>query len=273
MDIMTLVRSNEFLWIAMLLLNFVAILVAFRLFDRAGLYVWIALAAVVANMQVSKTIELFGLTATLGNIVYAGSFLATDILSERYGRHAARRGVGVGFFAIVSVTVLMQLALVFQPAPSDTMQGSLAAVFGVLPRIAGASLVAYLISQRHDVWAYHFWRERFPGPLWLRNNLSTIVSQLIDSVVFTLVAFVGVFPPAVLVQIVITTYLFKAIVAVADTPFLYLAVRGGSHDRDAADADGSGTGNAASGQTTDDQTTDDQTADDGTDTYGTATDA
>ena len=153
------------------------------------------------------------------------------------------------------------------------MQGSLAAVFGVLPRIAGASLVAYLISQRHDVWAYHFWRERFPGPLWLRNNLSTIVSQLIDSVVFTLVAFVGVFPPAVLVQIVITTYLFKAIVAVADTPFLYLAVRGGSHDRDAADADGSGTGNAASGQTTDDQTTDDQTADDGTDTYGTATDA
>ncbi len=223
MDIMSMTASNEFLWVVMLLLNFAAVLVAFRFFGQTGLYVWIALAGVVANIQVSKTIEIVGFTATLGNIVYAGSFLATDILSEHYGKDAARRGVGVGFFAILVVTGLMYLAVLFEPAPSDTMHESLATVFGVLPRIAGASLVAYVISQRHDVWAYSFWRTRFPGPLWIRNNLSTIVSQLIDSVVFTVVAFVGVFPAGVLVQIVVTTYLVKAVVAVADTPFLYLA--------------------------------------------------
>lgn len=223
MDIMSMVVSNEVLWVAMLLFNFVAVLVAFRLFGQMGLYVWIALAGVVANIQVSKTIEIFGFTATLGNIVYAGSFLATDILSEHYGKDAARKGVGVGFFAILVVTGLMYLAVLFEPAPSDTMQGSLATVFGVLPRIAGASLVAYVLSQRHDVWAYSFWRSRFPGPLWLRNNLSTVVSQLIDSIIFTLVAFVGVFSAPVLVQIVVTTYLVKAAVAIADTPFLYAA--------------------------------------------------
>jgi uncharacterized integral membrane protein (TIGR00697 family) len=225
MDVMDLLRTNEALWLLMLVANFVAILLAFRLFGRTGLYVWIALAGVVANIQVSKTIEILGLTATLGNIVYATSFLATDILSERYGKNAAKRGVGVGFFAVLSVTLLMQLANLFAPAPSDTMHAALRDVFGVLPRIAGASLLAYVISQHHDVWAYHFWRERFPGPLWLRNNLSTIASQLIDSIVFTLGAFLGVFPPVVLFQIVVTTYLFKALVAILDTPFLYLAVR------------------------------------------------
>ncbi len=223
MDIMSVVVSNEVLWVVMLLVNFVAVLLAFRFFGRTGLYVWIALAGVVANIQVSKTIEIFGFTATLGNIVYAGSFLATDILSEHFGKDAARKGVGVGFFAILVVTGLMYLSVLFEPAPSDTMHESLATVFGVLPRIAGASLVAYVLSQRHDVWAYSFWRTRFPGPLWVRNNLSTIVSQLIDSIVFTLVAFVGVFPGGVLVQIVVTTYLVKAVVALADTPFIYAA--------------------------------------------------
>jgi uncharacterized integral membrane protein (TIGR00697 family) len=228
-DVVSFVASNEILWGVMLLFNFGAVLLAFRLFGQTGLYVWIALAGVVANIQVSKTIEIFGFTATLGNIVYAGSFLATDILSEHFGKDAARRGVGVGFFAILAVTGLMYLAVLFEPAASDSMHESLATVFGVLPRIAGASLVAYVISQRHDVWAYSFWRTRFPRPLWIRNNLSTVVSQLLDSIIFTLVAFLGVFPAAVLFQIVITTYVVKAIVAVADTPFLYAA--GSVHNR------------------------------------------
>lgn len=222
---MDLLSNNAFLWGAMLLINFFGIILAYRLFDETGLFVWIAIAGIIANLQVSKTIELFGLTATLGNIVYAGSFLATDILNEKRGTASAHRGVWIGFFAVVVMTVLMQMALVFQPAPSDTMQPHLEVVFGVLPRITVASLIAYLLSQRHDVWAYQFWRTRVPGPLWVRNNLSTIASQLIDSVVFTLVAFLGVFPVGVVLEIIITTYLFKAVVALLDTPFLYLAVR------------------------------------------------
>lgn len=217
--------TNEILWVFLLILNFGCITIAWVIWGKSGLWVWIAIAGITANLQVSKTIELFGLTATLGNIIYAGTFLATDILSERYGKAEARTGVRIGFFTLVVFTLLMQFALLFQPAPSDTMQIHLVGLFGFLPRIVLASLIAYLVSQRHDIWAFHFWKERFPGPLWLRNNLSTIVSQLIDSLVFTLIAFWGVFPPGILVEIVITTYVIKAVVAVADTPFLYLALR------------------------------------------------
>jgi queuosine precursor transporter len=216
---------NELLWALMLLINFIAIVIAYRLWGKTGLYIWIPIAAIVANIQVTKTVDLFGFTATLGNIVYAGSFLVTDILSENHGKKEAKRAVGIGFFSLIAMTFLMSLALLFQPHSSDFAHESLVTLFAPMPRIVMASLIAYGLSQLHDIWSYNFWKLRWPAKkyIWVRNNLSTMVSQLIDSVVFTLVAFYGVFPTAVLLEIVITTYLFKWIVAILDTPFLYLA--------------------------------------------------
>lgn len=209
----------------MLLANFVAILLVYRFFGRIGLFIWVPIAAIVANLQVLKTVELFGLTATLGNIVYASSFLVTDILSENYGKRDARRAVAIGFVSIFALVGLMNLALLFEPDATDFSQPHLSALFEILPRVTGASLLAYLISQYHDVWAYNFWKNRFPGrrTIWLRNNLSTLVSQLIDSVVFSFLAFLGVFAFPVVIEIAATTYLFKLIVAIADTPMVYLA--------------------------------------------------
>ncbi|MCG8632638.1 MAG: queuosine precursor transporter, partial [Desulfobacterales bacterium] len=142
---------NELLWLAMLVLNFAFILVSYRLFGRMGLFAWVPLAAVVANIQVLKLVAFFGITATLGNIVYASSFLVTDILSEIYGKKEARKAVFIGLFSLVAMTALMNLALAFVPAPDDFAQESLATIFGFMPRIAGASLLAYLLSQTHDV--------------------------------------------------------------------------------------------------------------------------
>ncbi|MBN2049870.1 MAG: queuosine precursor transporter, partial [Spirochaetales bacterium] len=119
----------------------------------------------------------------------------------------------------------MQIALVFTPAEEDFAQASLKVLFGIMPRIALASLIAYGLSQMHDVWAYHFWKRIRPqkGFIWLRNNLSTMVSQAIDTLVFTSIAFAGVFTGPVFWEIMATTYLFKFIVALADTPFIYIA--------------------------------------------------
>ena len=216
---------NELLWVAMLALNFAAIITCYRLFGKTGLFIWIPISVIIANIQVVKTVELFRLTATLGNIVYATSFLATDILSENYGKKEAKRAVYIGFFSLIVMAGFMNLALLFKPAPEDFAQESLVTIFNLVPRIAGASLLAYWVSQLHDVWAYQFWKKRFPSSkfIWLRNNASTIVSQLIDSVIFTLAAFTGVFPASVLFEIVVSTYLLKVLVAVADTPFIYLA--------------------------------------------------
>ena len=219
--------QNEFLWLAMLLANFLLIILAYRLFGKWGLIMWIPISVIVANIQVIQTVELFGLVATLGNIVYATSFLVTDILSENYGKEEAKKAVWIGFFSLISMTLLMNLALAFLPLEGDEFAGvahdATSTIFSLMPRIAVASLAAYLLSQRHDVWAFHFWRSRFPKDkqLWLRNNLSTAVSQLIDSVVFVLIAFYGVFETAMLFEIFITTYFLKFIVAAADTPFVY----------------------------------------------------
>jgi uncharacterized integral membrane protein (TIGR00697 family) len=218
---------NELLWLIMLAVNFGAILLVYRFFGRIGLFIWIPIAAIVANIQVLKTVELFGITATLGNIVYATSFLVTDILSENYGRREARRAVVFGFVGLAALVALMNLALLFRPHESDFAQPHLVALFTILPRVTAASLVAYVVSQFHDVWAYHFWRRKFPGArsIWIRNNLSTLASQAIDTVIFTAGAFVGVFPFEVVLEIALSTYLLKLIVALADTPLVYIARR------------------------------------------------
>ncbi len=225
--------QNELLWITMLVANFIAILLVYRFTGRVGLFVWIPIATIVANLQVLKTVEIFGLTATLGNIVYASTFLVTDILGENYGKRDARRAVGFGFVSLISLVILMNLALLFEPDTTDFAQPHLEALFTILPRITGASLFAYLVSQYHDVWAYQFWRNRFPGrrTIWLRNNLSTVVSQLIDSALFSFLAFLGVFELEIVIEIALTTYLFKLIVAVADTPLVYLASAWHSSER------------------------------------------
>lgn len=220
---------NELLWLLEIPVNFLLILLAYRLFGKKGLFLWIPVSVIVANIQVVMALRLFGLSATLGNVSYAASFLVTDILSEKYGKQEARRAVLMGLFCLVAATILFQLTLFFQPLAGDDFAGeahaALKTIFGLMPRIALGSLTAYFISQWHDVWAFDIWRKRFPKHLWIRNNFSTMVSQLVDSVVFVLIAFAGVYPARVLFEIFITTYVLKFLVAAADTPFLYWARR------------------------------------------------
>jgi len=215
---------NEFYWVLMLAANFLAIMVAFRLWGKIGLFIWMPISIIVANIQVTKMVIIFGFEATLGNIVYATSFLATDILSECYGKKEATKAVTIGFFSLVVMTVLMNIALLFLPSEADFVHESMYTIFSLMPRVSLASLIAYVISQYHDVFAFEFWKKRKPQVkyLWIRNNASTLVSQLIDTLLFTFIAFWGVYSWDVLSQIIVTTYLLKAVVALLDTPFIYL---------------------------------------------------
>jgi len=192
-----------------------------------------ALSIIIANIQVTKIVEVFGLVTAMGNVIYGSTFLATDILTERYGVRYARKAVLIGFFAMIFATLIIQLTLFFEPHESDTVSPAMAQVFHFMPSAMVASLTAYVISQTHDIWAFEMWRKRTRGRfLWLRNNASTMVSQLIDNVTFTLLFFV-VFNPEFLetlgwggiFDIFITSYAMKFVVAVFDTPFVYLNVR------------------------------------------------
>jgi len=223
---------NELLWVLLLLATFIIQILAYRFFGKNGLYAWVAVAIILANIQVMKTIGFFGLVTALGNIIYGTTFLTTDILCENYGKKEAQKAVWIGFFMLISVTIIMQLCLLFAPHSSDTLSPALQQIFGLLPRITIASLTAYLVSQFFDVWLFNLIKEKMKGKyLWLRNNLSTMASQLIDNVIFTWIAFVGiglfgwgqVFEWSIIFQIFIVSYVMKWVVAVFDTPFVYLS--------------------------------------------------
>ncbi|QHS22539.1 queuosine precursor transporter [Virgibacillus sp. MSP4-1] len=215
---------NEWLWLGFAFVNFTMILLIYKIFGKPGLFVWIGMSTVVANIQVLKTIELFGITATLGNIIYGTAFLATDILNEKYGKRDAKKAVWLGFYTLIAMTMMMQVALQFQPAESDTVHGALKTLFDLVPQVALGSLAAYIISQYFDVWIFSRLKNKFPDDkfLWLRNNGSTMISQLLDSLVFCSIAFFGM-PWGVWAEIFISTYFIKFIVSFLDTPFFYIA--------------------------------------------------
>lgn len=227
---------NESIWFGFVFLVMVMVLVIFRFFGKQGLFALIVFNLILCNIQVLKTVQLFGLTTTLGNILYASVFFATDLLSEHYGKEEAKKAVVLGFLSLVLAVVYMQIALLFVPAETDFAHPHLEAVFSVLPRVVLASMTAYMVSQWHDIWAFHFWKARTRGRhLWLRNNASTVVSQFMDTAVFCTIAFWGLFPMSVWLQILVSTYLIKILVAFLDTPFIYLAAR--FRPVDAADAE------------------------------------
>jgi queuosine precursor transporter len=216
--------DNIILWILFMIVDLSMVLIAYKLFGKNGLYAMIVMSIIVANIQVLKTVNMLGMVVTLGNVLYGSIFLATDLLNEFYGKKSAKKGVWLGFFVLILTTLYMQIALLFTPDISDFAHPLLEGLFGFFPRIVFASLVAYLLSQMHDVWAFSFWKKFTHGKhLWLRNNASTVISQLIDSVIFSVIAFLGVFPLDIFWQILLTTYLFKLFVAVIDTPFMYFA--------------------------------------------------
>lgn len=217
---------NEIIWVLFALVNFVLFMVMYKLFGKIGIFVWIAMSTILANIQVFEFINLFGFEATLGNIMYGTIFLGTDALNEIYGKKDARKAVLLGFTVMVFTKVIMGIALLFVPSINDTANPALSLLFGVhFDTIMLGSISAFLISQSLDVNLYQWIRKRLPQNkfLWVRNNGSTILSQLVDTVIFVTIAFVWFVELNVLLEIMLTTYLIKVLVAALDTPFIYLA--------------------------------------------------
>ncbi|MCR8643016.1 queuosine precursor transporter [Paenibacillus sp. N1-5-1-14] len=219
----------NFYWgIGFVLVNFVLFLLCYRFFGKNGLFMWIGVATVLANIQVVKTMEMFGIAMTLGNTMYATIYMTTDLLNEKYGEKEAKKAVWFGFFSLVMALIIMQMVLVFKPLQDgDIAQTSLETIFGLMPRLALGSLVSYYLSQFLDVKIYSFLKRVFPhrNQLWIRNNGSTGISQLLDTIVFCTIAFAGseLYPFDIWIEIVITTYILKFVVSAASTPFLYIA--------------------------------------------------
>lgn len=219
--------------ILFMLVNFTFFLICYKFFGKKGLYAWIGVATIIANIQVVKTIEMFGIVMTLGNTMYVSLYLTSDLLNEKYGRQEAKKAVWFGFFTLIMTTILMQMALQFKPQESDIAQSSMETIFGLMPRLALGSLTAYFTSQFLDVRLYSWIRRFYPKPhqLWIRNNGSTMASSFVDTLIFCTIAFAGEYSLRVWLEILFTTYVIKFILTAAGTPFLYIA-RNFQHEDD-----------------------------------------
>jgi len=224
-------QSQELLWLTVLLTDLAATIMLYRLFGKTGLQVAIATAIILANLQGPKLTVIFGIETTLGVIFYSGIFFATDVLSENYGRAEAQKAVRMGFAVSVIVLVMLSFALMFQPSDrpetsafSNDIHNAFATILDFTPRFIAGSLLAYFISQSFDVWAFHQIR-RFTGGkwLWLRNNLSTMSSQIVDTAIFSLVAWWGVVDLVTALKLGAAKYVFKVVIAMVDTSFIYWA--------------------------------------------------
>ena len=239
-------QNTEVVWFMMLILCFFSILVFLRLFGYVGLYVYSAVAIIAANIQVLKQANFNFFSSinekiipfyepnpiALGTILFASTFLCTDILSEYYGKEKARKNVLIGFCSFFLMTILMLVTIGIQPAEDEwvsMVQESLAIIFTPMTSIFVASMIAYLISQYFDIWFFTYLKLISSNKLlWLRNNVSTAVSSLIDNTIFSIFAWIILNPnPFPLSDVIMTfilgVYLLRVFIALLDTPFIYLA--------------------------------------------------
>lgn len=179
-----------------------------------------------ANVIAVKPISVGPFTFPAATLTYALTFLVTDTIAEIWGKEWARRLVWSGFIVSLLSALFIRLAIALPGSSFWEDQPAFQSVLGANARVVFGSMVAYLISQMHDVWAFQWWRQKTRGRhLWLRNTASTLVSQLIDTSIFISIAFYGVWGGIdALIPAIIGQYSAKVLIAFADTPLIYAAV-------------------------------------------------
>ncbi|UCG94067.1 MAG: queuosine precursor transporter [Candidatus Aerophobus sp.] len=180
---------------------------------------------VISEVLASKIVALGEIYVPAGVVAYAVTFAMTDTIEEIWGKRYARAVVTGGLLTLGVVLFLMWLAVILPSAPFWKEERAFTRILGIKAgaiRITMASIVAYFVSQYHDVWAFNFWRRITRGRwLWLRNNASTLVSQAIDTSLFISLAFYGVVP---VLPLILGQYFVKLCIALLDTPLVYLLV-------------------------------------------------
>lgn len=212
---------NELLFFFHCLLMMSAVLGALALGPQA-LVAFVCWCSILANIFVVKQISLFGLEVTSSDVYMIGAVCGLNLLQEFYGRSIARKTIGISFFLMVLYLVVSQLHLLFVPSVHDTMHSHLAMLLQPMPRIIISSVVVYVLVQHIDYYWYGFLKNLTKGR-WLvgRNVLSLIISQLIDTVLFSFAALYGIV--ASIGEVIFFSFVVKTIVIALSAPFLAMS--------------------------------------------------
>ena len=214
---------NIILGILSLIICFTMVVIMEKIFKKEGLLVWVSIATIIANIVVCKTINIMGFTSSLGNIMFASNFLATDILVEKYDSKNAKKSINCALASTIIFLITTQLSLLFVPDITDIAQDSMQTLFSLNLRTSVASLAMFYLSNKLDIFLYEKIRNKYPKKLWLRNNVSTIISNCLENYLFATFAFIGIFDFNTIVSIATIGSVIEIIIALLDTPFLYIS--------------------------------------------------
>jgi uncharacterized integral membrane protein (TIGR00697 family) len=184
---------------------------------------------VASNLIGLKIADFTIFEASVGILAFPVTFLITDIIEEVHGKKKAQEFVFLGALTLIFILILTAIAVGLPYAERSLVKEEYDEIFGTTLRIVIASIIAFILSQAHDVWAFNFWKQRTKGRyLWLRNNLSTMASSFFDTTIFMFIAFYGIsdkFTASYVLSLVIPYWLVKILFALGDTPLCYLGVK------------------------------------------------
>ncbi len=180
------------------------------------------------NLLGVKIVSLFGASVSVGIFMVPLTFLITDIVEEVYGKQTVKQFIIGGVFSLIIIFLYTSVFVLLEPHEHYGFNSEYKTIFGSSLRMIIASIIAFVLAQTNDMILFEWWKKKTKGKaLWLRNNLSTIVSQLIDTFIFMMIAFYHLTPKftfVFIIYLVIPYYLFKILFAIIDTPFVYLGV-------------------------------------------------
>lgn len=222
---------NNILLIFSIIAVFTTVIVIKKVFGKDGLIGYMAIATILAEIGVVKCVNVLGLSATLGNVLFASNFLVTDILTECYGEKEAKKGIKFAIFSVIMFIVIMQFMIMYKPNEIDFAQDSMKTIFGIIPRISISSIVMLTLANFIDVKFYSFLKKKTKDKyMWLRNNLCTILCNGSENFLFSFMCFVGVYSMNDILTIAISTTIIETLIALCDTPFLYIAIKGKTNE-------------------------------------------
>lgn len=178
----------------------------------------------IANVLSAKIVTIAGAVIPAAVVAYPLTFLMTDLIGEIWGKEQANQAVKIGFICQLISLIMIGLAILLPVAPFADNQAEFKSIMSQSFRVVGASLVAYYCSQSWDVWVFHKLREKSTGHKWLRNNLSTMTSQILDTAIFITIAFIGTVPN--IWVMIFSQYGIKCVYALLDTIPFYLLTKG-----------------------------------------------
>lgn len=215
--------NNVLIFIEVIVI-FSLLVLGHKFLGKDAVIAWVPIATILANVITAKNATVFGLSTAIGTVMFASTFLATDILSECYDRKDAKKAVIIGLCADAILIISTQIALHYIPSEFDYAHDAMQTLFSLNLRISIASAIMYFISNMTDVYIFNKLKDKMNGKkMWFRNNVATILCNCLENFGFIALAFWGIYDGITILTIAVSTSVVEMVVALLDTPFLYIA--------------------------------------------------